>query len=631
MKSVMSRRAYPLILGVLCLAAASAWAADPDSRDGGGRATPGAVAEKRNLAVAPGKPAATTETRAALVIGNSNYKSAPLRNPTNDAKAIADKLQGLGFKVTLKLDQDQKGMADAIRTFGNHLKGGGAGLFYYAGHGMQVKGRNFLIPVDADIQNEDEVPYRSIDANEVLSKMETAKNRLNLMILDACRNNPFSRKFRSSSQGLAQMDAPSGTLVAFATAPGSVASDGTGKNGIYTQHLLASLGQPGVPVEQVFKRVRIGVMKDTRNAQVPWESSSLVGDFYFKPGTAAPTTADPAAIELAYWESIKDSTSADDYKAYLKKYPSGQFADLAKRRALNPPKPATTPVASIAPTPTTKPEPSHDAVASKVWKEPITGMEFVWIPKGCYTMGSPANESNRENNERQHEVCVEGFWLGKYEVINIQYKAFNPFHDSGHYEGRSLDADAQPVVNVSWSDAVVFAEWLSAKTGKTFRLPTEAEWEYAARSGTQTGRYYWIRGQSGVSTALINDVLEETELCRYANIADRTSKVAFNDFTWAYNGCDDGYKVSAPVGRFIPNAWGLHDMLGNVMEWTASPFDRLYSGGEKRVAFPKEGGMRVFRGGSWKSPPSLARAASRTGYMPDVRWDFLGFRLARSP
>ena len=142
---------------------------------------------------------------------------------------------------------------------------------------MQVKGRNFLIPVDADIQNEDEVPYRSVDANEVLSKMETAKNRLNLMILDACRNNPFSRKFRSASQGLAQMDAPSGTLVAFATAPGSVASDGSGKNGIYTQHLLASLGQPGVPVEQVFKRVRVGVMKDTRNTQVPWEASSLVG------------------------------------------------------------------------------------------------------------------------------------------------------------------------------------------------------------------------------------------------------------------------------------------------------------------------------------------------------------------
>ncbi len=277
----MGKRTHPLILGILLLAAASTWAADP----------------KRTLAVAEGKPAAANEARVALVIGNSNYKSAPLRNPVNDAKAIADKLQGLGFKVTLKLDQDQKSMANAIRVFGNQLKTGGAGLFYYAGHGMQVKGRNFLIPVDADIQNEDEVPYRSVDANEVLSKMETAKNRLNLMILDACRNNPFSRKFRSVAQGLAQMDAPSGTLVAFATAPGSVASDGTGNNGIYTQHLLASLGQPGVPVEQLLKRVRVGVMKDTRNAQVPWESSSLVGDFYFMPGQPSAAT-DPIANPL---------------------------------------------------------------------------------------------------------------------------------------------------------------------------------------------------------------------------------------------------------------------------------------------------------------------------------------------
>ena len=599
MKPAMSRRAVPLILGVLFLAAASTWAADP----------------KRNLAVAPGTPAAATETRVALVIGNSNYKSAPLRNPVNDARAIADKLQGLGFKVTLKLDQNQRSMAEAIRVFGNQLKAGGAGLFYYAGHGMQVRGRNFLIPVDADIQNEDEVPYRSVDANEVLSKMETAKNRLNLMILDACRNNPFSRKFRSSSQGLAQMDAPSGTLVAFATAPGSVASDGTGKNGIYTQHLLASLGQPGVPVEQLFKRVRVGVMKDTRNAQVPWEASSLVGDFYFKPG-AASATADPAAIELVYWDSIKDSQSVEDYKGYLKTYPNGLFADIAKRRALNPPKPATTAVATIAPLPATKPEPSPGAVAGKVWKEPLTGMEFVWIPKGCFQMGSPISGRGRNDNEHPHQVCIEGYWLAKHEVTNSQYRQFKPSHDSGQYEGNSLNGDTQPVVEVSWNAAVAFAEWLTAKTGKTFKLPTEAEWEYAARAGTQTARYWGD---------------DDASLCRHANIADRTSKVAFSDFTWAYDGCDDGYKVSAPVGRFAANAYGLHDMLGNVWEWTSSPYDQAYAGGEKRAAAKDEGGQRVARGGSWGNEPRGVRSAARNYGSPAYRNLFLGLRLARSP
>jgi len=542
---------------------------------------------KRNLKVTKATPA-ITEQRVALVIGNANYKTAPLRNPANDAKAIADKLRGLGFKVTLKLDQGQKGMADAIRTFGNQLKGGGAGLFYYAGHGMQVQGRNFLIPVDADIQNEDEVPYRSIDANEVLAKMETAKNRLNLMILDACRNNPFARKFRSSSQGLAQMDAPSGTLVAFATAPGSVASDGSGKNGLYTQHLLASLGQPGVPVEQLFKRVRVGVMKDTRNAQVPWESSSLVGDFYFKPGSGAPTVAEPLAIELAYWQSIEDSTNAADYKAYLKKYPNGQFADIAKRRALNPPKPATT-VASIAP-PTVKPE-SSPSVAGKVWKEPITGMEFVWIPKGCYTMGSPASELGRNKDERQHRVCIEGYWMGKYEATNSQWKKFKPDHGAD---------DKYPVTGVSWHDAMRFAQWLSEKSGKKIRLPTEAEWEYAARAGTSTAYFWGDRGDG-----------------RHSYFSDSS----------------DGKK---PVGSRRPNAFGLYDMLGNVWEWTASSYDEDYSGAERQLASLEAGGQRVIRGGSlyaggWNSRLRYVRAATRFGHSPGDRNDDHGFRLARIP
>lgn len=234
----------------------------------------------RNLVVA-GAKAAPAERRVALVVGNSSYKIAPLRNPAHDAEAVARSLQRLGFQVTLKLNQDRLGLAQAIREFGHQLKGSHAGLFYYAGHGMQVKGRNYLIPVDADIQSEDEVQYRSIDANEVLAKMETSRNPLNMVILDACRNNPFARSFRSNSQGLAQMDAPSGTLIAFATSPGSVASDGSGGNGLYTKHLLANLGTPGLAVEQMFKRVRIGVMKDTTNKQIPWESSSLVGDFYF--------------------------------------------------------------------------------------------------------------------------------------------------------------------------------------------------------------------------------------------------------------------------------------------------------------------------------------------------------------
>jgi hypothetical protein len=278
-----------------------------------------------------------SSARVALVVGNGGYKSAPLKNSVNDARAMARALQDLGFEVQLGEDLSQQTFVDALRKFGNRLKEtGGVGLFYYAGHGMQVKGGNYLIPVDSAIQTEDEVRYMAIDANQILDKMEAAGNRLNIVILDACRDNPFARSFRSKQSGLAQMDAPSGMLVAFATAPGAVAYDGDGVNGVYTKYLLRSLAIPGLPIELVLKRVREGVSKETGQKQIPWESSSLLGDFYFKTEstqTGAPSNQlDPATVELAFWNSVRDSGVAEEYDAYLKSYPNGRFAALAETR-----------------------------------------------------------------------------------------------------------------------------------------------------------------------------------------------------------------------------------------------------------------------------------------------------------
>jgi uncharacterized caspase-like protein len=240
-------------------------------------------------------PAIAAESRQALVIGNSKYASTPLTNPANDATAVARALERAGFKVELRIDADQKQMDSAIRAFGDRLRADTVGLFYFAGHGVQVKGRNFLLPVGSEIQREDEVPFKAIDAQQVLGKMEAAKNRLNVVILDACRDNPFARASRSAGgAGLSQMDAPSGSLVAFATGPGNVASDGKGANGLYTQHLLANMERPGLPVEEVFKRTRLGVRLDSRGQQVPWENTSLEGDFYFFP--AAPGSKPVATL-----------------------------------------------------------------------------------------------------------------------------------------------------------------------------------------------------------------------------------------------------------------------------------------------------------------------------------------------
>ncbi|PKN09826.1 MAG: hypothetical protein CVU73_02475 [Deltaproteobacteria bacterium HGW-Deltaproteobacteria-8] len=238
------------------------------------------------------------EERHALVIGNSAYKSAPLRNPANDARDIAAALKDLGFKVTLLTDASHQKMDAAVREFGLNLRQGGVGLFYYAGHGVQVAGENYLVPVDANIASESDVKFSCLNAGLVLGKMEDAGNSLNVVILDACRNNPFARSFRSAERGLAKMDAPTGSLIAYATAPGSVAGDGTGKNGVYTKHLLQNMRVPGLPITDLFMRVRMGVVAETGKKQVPWESSSLTGYFYFK-GASDPGLAPPVGQALA--------------------------------------------------------------------------------------------------------------------------------------------------------------------------------------------------------------------------------------------------------------------------------------------------------------------------------------------
>jgi len=229
--------------------------------------------------------------RLALVIGNGTYRTSPLKNAVNDAEDMGDSLKKLGFKVILKINADQRNMEDAIRFFGKQLKDGSVGLFYFAGHGMQVEGRNYLMPVDVRIDSESDVKYEAVDAGRVLGKMEDAGNRLNIVILDACRNNPFARAFRSDQKGLARMDAPAGSLIAYATAPGEVAADGTERNGIFTKHLVKHMTTQNLPIEQVLKRVRIDVASETNGRQIPWESSSLMGDFYFKSEKGAVNTA----------------------------------------------------------------------------------------------------------------------------------------------------------------------------------------------------------------------------------------------------------------------------------------------------------------------------------------------------
>ena len=231
--------------------------------------------------------ASSQEKRLALVIGNGNYAKNALANPVNDAKSIEETLKGIGFEVQRFENLGQKEMARAIDDFGNRLRNYDIGLFFYAGHGVQSKGFNYLIPIDARLFSESDVEYNCVRADRVLGKMEDAKNKINIVILDACRDNPFERSWTRTAkgQGLASMTAPVGSIIAFATSPGNTASDGTGENGLYTSGLLTYINEPGITAIQMFQKVTAYVLKNSRNQQLPWVSTSLTGDFYLVPGT----------------------------------------------------------------------------------------------------------------------------------------------------------------------------------------------------------------------------------------------------------------------------------------------------------------------------------------------------------
>ena len=589
------------------------------------------------------------EQRVALVIGNSAYKQGPLRNPVNDARDMAARLRSLGFTVIERSNLGIKQIGSTLREFRAKLTPGSVALVFYAGHGVQIKGENYLPAVDAEISGEEDVPNQSLAVRQIMDVLGDAKTRLNLVFLDACRDNPYARTFRNASRGLSKENAPSGTLISFATRPGSLAADGVGKNGLYTGALLLAMNDANRPIEQILKTVVTSVKAGSKNLQEPWMEGSIEGEFCFGDCTRVVQSVVPemsaAQLEEKFWDDAKAAGNRDAFEAYLGSYPKGRYANLARANIarLSPSVQVVSAPPVVAPVitpPVTKP-----VIASPVrlpggaFKDCPDCPEMVAVPAGRFVMGAaPGEEESRKSSQPQHGVDVAGFLAGKFEVTRGQYRAFVEATERSSAGGCYVwtgskyeidqakdwrnpgyaQEDPHPVACVSWEDAKAYVVWLSQRTGKAYRLLTEAEWEYAARAGTTTRRFWGDDGDQS---------------CAYANGADQTTKAQVpGAANWLVANCNDRYAYTAPVGSYRANAFGLYDMLGNVWEWTEDCWNENYNGvpTDGRAWTTGDCSLRVLRGGSWGLNPRLLRADNRNWSTSAFRSFFDGFRVART-
>lgn len=572
--------------------------------------------------------------RIALVIGNGAYDSQsgwnPLANPSSDAAAVARILRDtLDFDHVLEYrDLDRAAMIDALDRFGQLLNPGDTGFFFYSGHGAQAD-QNYLIPTDAKYPSSQvRLSGQSLALKQVLSVLETNRTSLNIVVLDACRDNPLTQATKGFGQGglkgLQRTDLgdESETLIAFAAAPNRPAREGTGALSPYTDALIRELARPQ-HLWSLFGAVSSRVRTATNGFQIPWKNDNLSEErFLMLPGpdtAPPPRPADPIAAERALRLDLGERGLVQRWLAALGHDPHGvdgafgpntRSTIAAWQRAAGRHDSGYLTAADYSTLRT-------QAEASLGKRYCNIAPEMTPLNDGCYQMGSPANEQGRQDDERRHNVCVDAFSIGRYEVTWSQWEAVMGHDEDPHH------CPNCPVDWVSQSQAELFVQMLNQCTNKRYRLPTEAEWEYAARAGTSTTRYW-------------GDNFSRS--CIYANSADSwlediCPSRASNDFSSEcfvthQRDCDDGYYGPAPVGSFRPNPWGLYDMLGNVSERTGSRYDADYGGAEQRGLPPEAVAWdeQVMRGGNYKLGPDGIRAAYRGRV--SFRDEGVGMRLA---
>jgi len=450
----------------LCLALvlAFSWAAPTWAQDNRGIALPSTPAN--------------TGRRIALVIGNRAYPRRPLVNSINDARDLGALLQGqLAFRTTVRTDLNQEAMTRAVEDFLGQVQSGDIALFYYAGHGMQIDGENLLLPIDFDATDDIAAKVHAYQANQISGRLRARGARMAIVILDACRDNPF-RSWRSESGGgLAGMSG-SGAFVAFAADEGKTAEDNPrDRNGLFTKHLLSELRQPGLTIDEIFNGVRANVFQESNGRQTPFVSSGLIGTFRFREGSAPSSTP---ALDVARYTAVRDSRDPAQLEAAAGSIGLGNLAEILRDRARSLRSPGT---ASPAP--------------NEVRDNLKDGLKYVFIPAGKFIMGCSRGDTECRSGENppHAEQIANGFWLGKTEVTQAAWKKVNIGANPSHFPGDQL-----PVDSVDWNQAGAYCKAIGG------RLPTEKEWEYAARRGTTSPRYgdldaiAWYPANSGRTT-----------------------------------------------------------------------------------------------------------------------------------
>ena len=629
---------------------------------------------------------AFAEKRIALVIGENQYSNLPadqqLHNAVNDARAMKVALEALHFDVDLEENLGRDALIDKLSDFGARLDRDDIAFFFYAGHGVSFDGANYLLPSDihqpqsTGRDEQDRVVDHSIAETRVLERIRKSGVKLAVVVLDACRDNPLKDAADRSigdTRGLSRAPSVRGVLEIYSAGPGQTALDGDDKdaNSIFTKVFAERLRTPGLGLRDLAYKTQAEVYQIAAargHDQFPVVASQIISDDdIYLAGRPTGTAADSAAAaqQSAFNSAVAADTPAA-LQAFVDAYPSGPLADILRQRL--------TRLAALTPAPIVTPKPpapcggilalaslasrgvgvlSRDEICAlkhgDVFKECAECPAMVVIPEGSFTMGAPASESVSgpyDHNEwPQHVVkFAKAFAVGEFDVTRDEFAAFEreTGHDAGskcfswneddskleQTAGRSWrdpgfpQTGSHPVACVSWNDAAAYVEWLAKKTEQPYRLPSESEWEYAARGQTAPGAYpRYFFGDS------------ESDFCRYGNGADQTAKKKVPVASrWTVAPCDDGFAYTSPVGSFKPNAFGLYDMLGNVGQWVEDCYRDNYNGAldDGSVITTKNCSQGVTRGGSWIIVPRILRVAVRDQFGRSDRSFGVGFRVART-